>query len=85
MLIIRLQRVGRKNDPSFRLVVTDSRKAPKSGAYVEVLGSYNARRKHTALKQDRIKYWLSCGAKMSASARSLLVRNRVLTKPAGGV
>lgn len=85
MLIIRLQRVGRKNDPSFRLVVTDSRRAPKSGAYVEVLGSYNARQKKIALKQDRIKHWLSCGAKTSASAHSLLAKGEVLTKPMEGV
>ena len=99
MLIIRLQRVGRKNDPSFRLIVIDSKKAAKKGVAVEILGSYNPIKKTTALKPERIKYWLSVGAQTSASARNILVNNKVidspkvnkakkpkpLTKPAGGV
>ncbi|KKT82837.1 MAG: hypothetical protein UW81_C0034G0007, partial [Candidatus Giovannonibacteria bacterium GW2011_GWC2_44_9] len=45
MLIIRMQRVGRKNIPSFRMVITEKKRAPKSGAYLEVLGSYNPQTK----------------------------------------
>ncbi|MCH7538497.1 MAG: 30S ribosomal protein S16, partial [Proteobacteria bacterium] len=41
MLKVRLQRVGRRNDPSFRVVVIDSKKGPKSRNYIEMLGSYN--------------------------------------------
>jgi len=72
MLMIRLQRVGRKNDPSFRLVVTDSRRAPKSGAYLETLGSYDARKKRISINMERAKYWMSQGAKTSLSAGNLL-------------
>ena len=43
MLKMRLQRIGRKNDASFRVVVTDSRNAAKRGKNVELLGSYNPR------------------------------------------
>jgi ribosomal protein S16 len=41
MLMIRLQRVGRKNDPSFRVVVVDSKEAAQSGKAIEILGSHD--------------------------------------------
>lgn len=82
MLAIRLQRVGRKNDPSFRMIVIDSKRAAKKGVAVEILGSYNPRQKKAALKAERIKYWLSVGAKTSETAQSILVKHGVLTKPA---
>lgn len=73
MLTIRLQRVGRKNDPSFRLVLTDSRRAPKSGGFLEILGSYDARKGNPQFKRDRIEHWLSYGVKPSATVHNLLV------------
>ncbi|MFH1979079.1 MAG: 30S ribosomal protein S16 [Patescibacteria group bacterium] len=79
MLKIRLTRVGRKHDPYYRVIVTDSRKAPRSGAYLEVLGSYNPRTKNeTQLKEDRIKYWLSQGAQTSNTVHNLFVSNKVV-------
>jgi small subunit ribosomal protein S16 len=77
MLIIRLQRKGRRNDPSFRLVVTDSRKPPKSGE-IEILGNYDARKKKLQFKTERIKYWIGKGAKMSPTVKSLLTKNKVI-------
>ena len=44
MLKVRLQRVGRRNDPSFRVVVTDSQNAAKSGKFLEIVGSYDPRK-----------------------------------------
>ena len=73
MLIIRLQRVGRKNDPSFRIVLTDSRRAPKSGGFLEILGSYDARKGEPQFKAGRVKYWLSQGVKTSGTVHNLLV------------
>ncbi|KKW21214.1 MAG: 30S ribosomal protein S16 [Parcubacteria group bacterium GW2011_GWA1_51_12] len=55
MLVIRFQRVGRTNDPAFRLVVTERRSKPKSGS-LEILGSYHPKTKHTILKSERIQY-----------------------------
>jgi len=49
MLMIRLQRVGRKHEPVFRLVLTDSKNGPKSGKFLEILGSYDTRRKDDAV------------------------------------
>lgn len=73
MLKIRLQRVGRKNDPSFRVVVTDSRKDSQSGKFVEILGAYDARHGQPALAGERIKHWLAVGAQASGTVHNLLV------------
>lgn len=72
MLKIRLTRTGRKNDPHFRVVVIDSRRAPKSGAFLEILGHYHPRQKQTVLKQERIAYWQSKGAQISETVDNLL-------------
>ena len=78
MLAIRLQRVGRKNDPAFRLFVTESTRGPKSGKYVELLGSYHPKTKATNLKPERIKHWMSVGAQVSGTAHNLLIKNAVI-------
>lgn len=73
MLKIRLQRIGRTNDPSFRVVVTEHTNGPKSGRGVEKLGSYNPKTKVRALNAERIQYWLSKGAKASGTVHNMLV------------
>lgn len=75
MLRIRFQRVGLKRQPSYRLVVTDSRKA-RNGTGIEVIGFHNPRtRPGTDLvKFDRALYWLSVGAQPSEAALGLLNR-----------
>ena len=78
MLKVRLQRVGRRNDPSFRVVVTDSTRGPKSGKYIEMLGSYNPRQKSVVLNGDRIKYWMSVGAKPSDTMHNMLIAEGVI-------
>lgn len=78
MLKIRLQRVGRKNDPSFRVVVTESQNGPKSGKALEVVGSYDARHGKPQLKADKIKYWISKGAKVSDTVSNMLVKLKVI-------
>lgn len=72
MLVIRFQRVGRKNDPSFRVVVAERRSKPHSGG-IEILGSYHPKTKETELKGERILYWFSKGAKASPTVHNLLV------------
>jgi len=77
MLVIRLQRIGRKNDPAFRLVVTEKQDRPQSRG-IELLGSYHPKTKETRLSNERILYWLSKGAKVSDTAHNLLVKNKVI-------
>lgn len=79
MLNIRLQRVGRKNDPSFRVIVTDSKLKPKTGNFLEVLGSYNARMGKPVINTERVKYWMSVGAKASGTVTNLLIDLKAIT------
>ena len=75
MLVIRMQRVGRKNDPAFRVVLTEKRSKPKSGEQ-EILGSYHPKTKETILKNERISYWISKGAQVSATVHNLLLAKK---------
>lgn len=77
MLMIRFQRVGRKNDPAFRLMLCEKRSKPKSGG-LELLGSYHPKTKETVLKNERILYWMSKGAKPSPTAQNLLIAKGVM-------
>ena len=81
MLRIRLQRVGRKHEPSFRLVLTDSKNSTKSGRFKEILGVYDPRKstgKTDSLNTERIKYWLSQGANPTDTIHNLLVKRGVI-------
>jgi small subunit ribosomal protein S16 len=82
MLKIRLQRIGRKNDPSFRVVLTDSKNSTKSGKFLEILGTYNPKAGEKNLNKnfqtDRIKYWMSKGAKCSGTMHNFLVHDKVI-------
>lgn len=80
MLMIRFQRVGRTNDPAFRLVVTEKRSKPKSGE-LEILGSYHPKTKETHLKSERILYWMEKGAALSPRVHNLLVSHKVIKVP----
>ncbi len=78
--MIRLQRVGRKNEPTFRLVLTDSKNGPKSGKYLEVLGSYDPRRENKVDQFDipKIKEWISKGAQLSVTVHNFLVSKKAI-------
>lgn len=81
MLAIRLQRIGRTNDPSFRIIVQDHRRSPKrTRGLVEYVGSYDARKGKPTIKGDRVKYWMSQGAKPSATVHNLLVDAKVISE-----
>lgn len=80
MLKIRLQRTGRKNEPTFRLVLTDSKNSAKSGRFLEVLGNYDSRKGEKAeFKSDRISHWMSVGAQVSDTVHNLLVDKKIVT------
>lgn len=80
MLMIRLQRTGRTNEPTFRVVLTDSKNGPKSGKSLEVLGSYDSRRAEKAdIKIDRVKHWIAQGAKTSGTIHNLLVSKKAIS------
>jgi len=78
MLKVRLQRIGRKNDPSFRAVLTDSKNSTKSGKFLEILGTYNPKAGEAHFEAEKIKYWVSKGAKLSDTMHNFLVHQKVI-------
>lgn len=78
MLVIRFFRVGKKNQPSFKIVVTDKRRPPRGGRFTEEVGFWNPLTKQRTLKEDRVKYWLSVGAQPSDTVHNLLIEAKVL-------
>jgi small subunit ribosomal protein S16 len=78
MLMIRLFRVGKKNQPAFKIIVTDKRNPPRGGKFVEEVGFWNPLTKEKILKSERIKYWLSVGAQPSASVYNILVEEKII-------
>lgn len=81
MLMMRLQRVGRKNDPSYRLVVTDKRTGPKSNKHVAILGSYNPKMNHVQIDKTAVQEWLSKGVQPSDTVHNILVGQKVIEAP----
>ncbi len=78
MLTIRLQRVGRKNDPSFRVILVESKRAAKTGNFNELLGSYDPRSDRVQLNAERIKYWIGVGATVSDTLHNLLISQKII-------
>ena len=70
---IRLMRVGKKKQPSYRVVVTDSR-SPRDGRFIEVIGQYAPRAEPSvvAIDSDRALHWLKVGAQPTEQAGKLL-------------
>lgn len=73
MLRIRLQRTGRENVPTYRIVVAQKSK-PVKGKFLEVLGFYLPAREPPVLehKTDRVKHWVSMGAIPSETVARIL-------------
>jgi small subunit ribosomal protein S16 len=78
MLMIRLQRIGRKNDPAFRVVLTDSKNSTKSGKFLEILGSYQAKQGTKTFNGERIKHWMGKGAQLSDTVHNFLVQEKII-------
>ncbi len=78
MLKMRLQRIGRKNDPSYRVIVTDSRNAAKRGKNVDLIGSFNPKVGNFQIDGEKAKYWISKGVQVSDTVHNFLVAQKVI-------
>lgn len=85
MLKIRLKRIGRKNEPYYRLVVSESTRA-RGGKAVAEIGFYNPRIKPRTFEYDKevVKQWLKNGAQPTDTVRQLFVRDGVMEAPKKG-
>lgn len=78
MLMIRLQRVGRRNRAHFRVVVVEHKRAATSSNIVELLGSYDPYAGAISIQDERAKYWISQGAQVSDTVHNMLVARGVV-------
>ena len=80
MLTIRLQRIGKKNAPTYRLVISEKARDTQ-GRNLEILGSFNPHAVEGGLipNTDRIKYWLSKGAQTSSTVHNLFLKAGILS------
>ena len=81
MVKIRLRRVGAKKQPSYRVVVADSR-APRDGMFIESIGFYNPRTEPPTVRMEEARaiYWLQCGAQPTRAVERLLENLGILKK-----
>lgn len=80
MLAIKLRRIGKKHQPSFRIVVVE-RRSKVGGRYVEDLGWLNPLSKEFKINKERVEHWLKTGAKATDSVHNLLVKSGVIGGP----
>ena len=71
---IRLMRVGKKKQPSYRVVVADGR-SPRDGRYIEIIGHYQPRHEPSGfdIEEDKVLAWLNKGAQPTEQVHKLLV------------
>jgi small subunit ribosomal protein S16 len=81
MVRIRLRRVGKKKQPSYRVVIADS-EFPRDGRFIEIIGFYNPRTDPVTveIKADRALYWLGQGAQPSDPVARLLHKEGILAQ-----
>jgi len=77
MLAIRLQRLGRKGYPVYRVAVQEAQRHPSSGRVVAYVGSYNPHTKEVRFDKEKIEKYLSNGAQPSPRVVKLLVEQKV--------
>ena len=82
MLKIRLARVGKKKQPAYRVVVADAR-APRDGAYVEVIGHYNPRTEPSTfvIDEEKVRDWMRKGAQPTERIHKLLASVGLMEPP----
>ena len=81
MVKLRLKRIGRKHEPYYRIVATDSR-SPRDGRFIEELGWFNPKAKDVLYKinSEGIKKWLSNGAQPSYAVKSILIKEGIVER-----
>jgi small subunit ribosomal protein S16 len=84
MIAIKLQRIGRRHQPSYRLVVAEKR-SKLGGEPIEDLGAFHPSSKAFTVKAERVQYWLGVGAQPTTTAHNLLVKNGVIQAPTRAV
>ncbi len=80
MLMIRLQRAGKKNKPEYRVILAE-KAAAVNKKFIEILGNYNPHSKTLLVRdQERLNYWIEQRVAMSATVHNLFVSQNIITE-----
>ena len=81
MVKVRLQRVGAKKRPYYRIVIATST-AKRDGRFIEIVGTYDPLQKPSkvTVKEDRIRYWISQGARPTETVNRILKKEGISAK-----
>lgn len=74
---LRLTRMGKKKQPSYRIVASDSR-TKRDGEYLELIGTYNPLRDQVVVNKEVALKWLHLGAKPSDTVRNILSKEGIM-------
>lgn len=77
MLALRLQRLGRKGHPTYRLAVQEAQRHPSSGRVVAYVGSYDPHAKTTTLNREKVEFYLNNGAQPSPRVVRILQSEKI--------
>lgn len=77
MLAIKLQRIGKKHQAMYRLIVGEKRQK-LNGRQVEDIGWYNPHTKQAMVVKERVEHWIKNGAQPTDTVRALLKKNNIL-------
>lgn len=77
MLAIRLQRLGRKGYPTYRIAVQEAQRHPSSGRVVAYVGSYNPHTKSITVDKEKVETYLGNGAQPTPRVAKLLAEQKV--------
>ncbi len=80
MLKIRLQRIGKKKQAHYKIVVLEHTKKPQ-GKYLEQLGTYDPRAKELNVTRESVEAWMQKGAQISPTVNNLMVNHKVWDRP----
>jgi small subunit ribosomal protein S16 len=78
MLKMRLQRIGRKNSPSYRVLIVDSRQGPKSGKFIDHIGSYDPKADRVEIDGEKAREWIAKGVQVSGTVHNLLISQKII-------
>src|SRR6056297_2340634 len=78
MVRIRLFRVGKKNQPAYKIVVTPKENPPQGGRFLDRLGHYNPVTKECKIDAEKAKKWLDDGAQPSDTVYNLFVKEGII-------
>jgi small subunit ribosomal protein S16 len=70
--------VGKNKESRFRIIVTDSRYAAKTGKFLEVVGAFDPEKNTRQFDKDRILYWIGQGAQASGTIHNMLVSEKMI-------